>query len=163
MARFTKTWFKARRDGFSLVELLVVIGIIGLLIGLLLPAVQAAREAARRSECANNLRQVGLSVQLHADAHKGRLPRGARQWNFLTWATCILPYIEQQNLYAKMSVGYCPVGSKSGHDGFVYDPNDEKEGGRYSREQNRLAWQTRVPTYNCPSDLENDFLLQRRG
>ncbi|MBQ9373024.1 MAG: DUF1559 domain-containing protein [Thermoguttaceae bacterium] len=150
----------ARRRGFSLVELLVVIGIIGMLIGLLLPAVQAAREAARRSECANNLRQLGLSVQLHADAHKGRLPRGAREWNFLTWATFILPYIEQQNLYAKMSVGYCPAGSKTGPDGFVYDPNDEIEGGRYSREQNRLAWQTRVPTYNCPSDLENDFYME---
>lgn len=68
-ARFSQT-----RHGFSLVELLVVVAIIGTLIGLLLPAVQAARSQGRRTACASNLRQIGLAMLLFADAHKGRWP-----------------------------------------------------------------------------------------
>jgi prepilin-type N-terminal cleavage/methylation domain-containing protein/prepilin-type processing-associated H-X9-DG protein len=85
--------------GFTLVELLVVIAIIGILIALLLPAVQAAREAARRSQCLNNLKQLGLAMQNHHDS-KRMLP----PWKSLgsawtgTWAHLVLDYMEQENL-----------------------------------------------------------------
>ena len=92
-----------RRVGFSLVELLVVIAIIGILIGLLLPAVQAAREAARRIQCANNLKQIGLAAILHSDAF-GKFPSGCQTSNALPssqrfmWSGQILPFMEQTNL-----------------------------------------------------------------
>ena len=85
--------------GFTLVELLVVITIIGILIALLLPAVQAAREAARRTQCSNNMKQVGLAIQLYHDA-QAILPTGGGTtqfgglWNF-EWSALILPFIER--------------------------------------------------------------------
>jgi len=87
-----------RRPGFTLVELLVVIAIIGILIALLLPAVQAAREAARRSQCTNNLKQIGLAVHNFHDTFRGLPPltHGAERFSF--WAY-ILPFMEQQQLF----------------------------------------------------------------
>jgi prepilin-type N-terminal cleavage/methylation domain-containing protein len=89
------------RAGFTLVELLVVIAIIGILVALLLPAVQAAREAARRSECQNNLKQIGLGVHMFHDTNKflpnnGRNTGDVRDW---CWGFQILPNIEQGNIY----------------------------------------------------------------
>jgi prepilin-type N-terminal cleavage/methylation domain-containing protein/prepilin-type processing-associated H-X9-DG protein len=110
------------RWGFTLVELLVVIAIIGILVGLLLPAVQAAREAARRMQCSNNLKQLGLSLHNYHDTHN-KFPPGMVQildpgqnpivdqghphdlepaWG---WGSFILPFIEQGNVYNVMQVG----------------------------------------------------------
>lgn len=90
----------ARRPhpGFTLVELLVVIAIIGVLVALLLPAVQQAREAARRSQCLNNLKQIGLAVHNFHDTYE-ELPAGRIQYQYLGWSALILPFMEQDNLY----------------------------------------------------------------
>jgi len=96
-----------QRRGFTLVELLVVIAIIGVLVALLLPAVQAAREAARRSQCVNNLKQIGLALHNHHDAKKMFPPGyvfldGAGGDNMATestWILYILPYMEAGNIY----------------------------------------------------------------
>jgi prepilin-type N-terminal cleavage/methylation domain-containing protein len=91
---------RARR-AFTLVELLVVIAIIGVLVALLLPAVQAAREAARRSSCSNNLKQLALGC-LNYESAKKELPYGRKYdvWDSYTWTQLTLPYIEQQAVYA---------------------------------------------------------------
>ena len=90
------------RSGFTLVELLVVIAIIGILIALLLPAVQAAREAARRAQCTNNLKQLGLALQNYHDTHQTFPPPGMIA-NQLSWYTLILPFVEQGPIYEKMN------------------------------------------------------------
>ena len=95
-----------RKLGFTLVELLVVITIIGILIALLLPAVQAAREAARRSQCTNNLKQVALAVQIYNEAHAA-FPMGAGNigmagFFMFDWMARVLPYIEAENVWANI-------------------------------------------------------------
>jgi prepilin-type N-terminal cleavage/methylation domain-containing protein len=87
--------------GFTLVELLVVIAIIGILVAMLLPAVQAAREAARRSSCTNNMKQIGLALQNYHDTYK-IFPEGgqfAAPW--MSWSVMVLPFMEQENIYSQ--------------------------------------------------------------
>jgi prepilin-type N-terminal cleavage/methylation domain-containing protein/prepilin-type processing-associated H-X9-DG protein len=111
---------RQHRDGFTLVELLVVIAIIGILVALLLPAIQAAWEAARRKECANNLKQIGLASLLLLDTYKTFPSAGIGPWPDISmsgnaakapdeqeigWGYQILPYIEQQGVYDLKEAG----------------------------------------------------------
>lgn len=130
-----------RKNAFTLVELLVVIAIIGILVALLLPAVQAAREAARRMQCANNLKQLGLAALNHESAHR-HLPTGGWGWHYTAdpnkgfgakqpggWLFTILPYLEQQNIF-DMGKG---------------QPN------AVFRQEAKKREAIPVPTFNCPS------------
>jgi prepilin-type N-terminal cleavage/methylation domain-containing protein/prepilin-type processing-associated H-X9-DG protein len=141
---------------FTLVELLVVIAIIGVLVALLLPAVQAAREASRRSQCLNNLRQWGLAMQLYHDARKV-LPIGSRGPGTVsstvprqTWVMHLWPFIEQTNLSSQNKIT-TPF----------YDPPGTIHG-----TMKGLCGQY-LEMYYCPSDigsdLNNDTYQRRRG
>src|SRR5687767_11571553 len=85
-------------SAFTLVELLVVIAIIGILIALLLPAVQAARESARRTQCGNNLKQIGLAIHNYHDVYK-ELPPERINTDLATWCILILPYLEHSGVF----------------------------------------------------------------
>jgi prepilin-type N-terminal cleavage/methylation domain-containing protein len=93
-----------RRRGFSLIELLVVIAVISILMGLLLPAVQKTREAANRTRCANNLKQISLACHNYENANR-RFPPSRIAGETQSWAWIILPYLEQENLYKKWPLG----------------------------------------------------------
>ncbi|MEX1042635.1 MAG: DUF1559 domain-containing protein [Pirellulaceae bacterium] len=90
--------FSRRPTGFTLVELLVVIAIIGVLVALLLPAVQQAREAARRMQCSNNLKQLGLALHNHHDTHQ-QFPTFSAGNPNISYVVHLLPFMEQNNLY----------------------------------------------------------------
>ncbi len=104
------------RQGFTLIELLVVIAIIAILIALLLPAVQQAREAARRSQCKNNLKQLGLALHNYHDTHQAFPPGGFGQFK-ISWAVSILPYLEQGTVFnaVNMNYGVSPGDMNSGY------------------------------------------------
>ena len=131
-----------RGRGFTLIELLVVIAIIAVLIALLLPAVQAAREAARRMQCVNNLKQIGIAMHNYHDA-LGSLPPGAKGAQWGTWVLFTLPWVEQGSLYNCWNfVGNSRIASTSTLFSFQGD-------GNYT------VTVTRVNSHYCPSDGGN--------
>ena len=134
-----------RHRGFTLIELLVVIAIIAVLIALLLPAVQSAREAARRAQCTNNLKQVGLAMHNYHDS-QGTLPPGVKGCCWGTWLNFILPYIEGSNMF----------------NAYNYAGNDRYENlgiqtgqFRYGGSVNTTVTYRRINSYLCPSDPNN--------
>jgi prepilin-type N-terminal cleavage/methylation domain-containing protein len=125
-----------RNRGFTLVELLVVIAIIGILIALLLPAVQAAREAARRSQCSNNLKQIGLALQNYHDTFQ-TFPPGGLGVRGAAWTVFILPYMEQGPAYGRMVFGDHTSWPMQGSDAPHYNW--------------AVCNELRVNAYSCPS------------
>jgi len=141
------------RWAFTLVELLVVIAIIGVLVALLLPAVQAAREAARRTQCMDNIKNCALGCLTHESA-KGKLPYGRKydNWDTYTWTEAVLPYIEQQAIYNL----YWTIGDESDlpappTTGWPTTNSKISPIGADSRL--RQARHSKVPVYYCPSDV----------
>lgn len=111
------------RSGFTLIELLVVIALIGILMALLLPAVQQAREAARRTQCRNNLRQLALACHNYHDAHQV-MPLNSRdipgvQVNGFSWITMALPYLDQRPLYDQLNFNVPLYDTASSSNGFL--------------------------------------------
>lgn len=130
-----------RNAGFTLVELLVVIAIIGVLVGLLLPAVQAAREAARRMQCSNNLKQIGLAMHNYETALRRLPPSHIAPWNGDAadggWGAVLLPYLEQSALYDR------------------YDWNTH-----WWEDGNQRVVASPVATYQCPSDSGGEEVIR---
>ncbi|MCU0981483.1 MAG: DUF1559 domain-containing protein [Pirellulaceae bacterium] len=129
-------------SGFTLVELLVVIAIIGILVALLLPAIQAAREAARRTQCNNNLKQIGVALHNYHDTNKvlpagfiNRTPAGNPDWG---WAVAIMPFMEMDAIYKELDVGTTRLIQ-------FYSATATAE--------QRALLQTQIPAYRCPSDV----------
>ena len=147
---------RGTRRAFTLVELLVVIAIIGILIALLLPAVQAAREAARRSQCTNNMKQQGLAFQNFHDI-RGAFPNGgagtswwatpytAETWGHSQWVS-LLPYMEQSAMYSQIKWGVNP--SPGANPPVGQTPPAIHSGW----DSNAAVWQDkRIPILICPS------------
>jgi prepilin-type N-terminal cleavage/methylation domain-containing protein/prepilin-type processing-associated H-X9-DG protein len=135
--------------GFTLVELLVVIAIIGILVALLLPAIQAARESARRSQCINNLKQVGIALHNYHDTRK-HLPIGAYSCCHGTWVPAVLPFLEEQQLADIYQI--LPDSEASFNDDYRYDKGTADVPNHNPPMRNIEVTTTRIATLTCPSD-----------
>jgi prepilin-type processing-associated H-X9-DG protein len=140
------------RVGFTLLELLVLIAVIAILAALLLPAVPAAREAARRTQCTNNLKQIGLAMHEYHD-QQGSLPPGAKGCCWGTWLLFILPNIEQEGLFNSWNF----VGDNR------YDQTVQDGMFRYGGAANTTVTTSRLETYYCPTDPSNRSLAGGDG
>jgi prepilin-type N-terminal cleavage/methylation domain-containing protein/prepilin-type processing-associated H-X9-DG protein len=129
--------------GFTLIELLVVIAIIAVLIALLLPAVQAAREAARRSQCVNNMKQIGLAMHNYHQVNNTFCP-GKMNYGWGTWIIFTLQYIEGGTLYNAWNQGSNTT-----------DPNGNIL--TYGSAANTTVSYRRIQTYTCPSDIPDSL------
>jgi prepilin-type N-terminal cleavage/methylation domain-containing protein/prepilin-type processing-associated H-X9-DG protein len=136
---------RCRPRGFTLIELLIVIAVIGVLLALLLPAVQSAREAARRTQCLSNLKQIAVAMHQYHDVH-AVLPPGKKGCCWGTWLVYVLPQLEQQSLYNAWNS--CGINSPD-----VPTPYDLDL--RYFGAANVTVTSTRLSVYLCPSDLTN--------
>jgi prepilin-type processing-associated H-X9-DG protein len=136
-----------------LIELLVVIAIIGVLIALLLPAIQQAREAARRSQCTNNLKQIGLALHNYVDANR-LFPMGNFSGTFWTYQAMLLPYVEHGKEYDRINFDY------GIHEAPSYQFCFESEA--FAVQQN--AWYNdRIKTFGCPSDPLGNTVWDKDG
>ncbi len=140
------------RPGFTLVELLVVIAIIGILVALLLPAIQAAREAARRSQCTNNIKNLAIACHNYHDTY-GMFPLSYATWSnrdpmngrSTSWMVQVLPFIERQSLFDQIDFDY----------GVRNDPRNSTQGAGTGGPSNEwVAWQV-VDTFVCPTDTHD--------
>jgi prepilin-type N-terminal cleavage/methylation domain-containing protein len=148
---------RRHRPGFTLVELLVVIAIIGILVGLLVPSVQSVREAANRTQCANNLKQIGLACHLYHDQHKQLPPDRASIFCGPSWAWLLLPNLEQNNLYQQWPPDWPYPGI--GPDMMAaWGPHSTADNTTLARVQQVLG--TAVPQYFCPSRGRSDTITQ---
>ncbi|QEH33144.1 Type II secretion system protein G precursor [Aquisphaera giovannonii] len=142
-----------RTRGFTLIELLVVIAIIAVLIALLLPAVQSAREAARRAQCINNLKQVGLAMHNYESANSS-LPPGVKGCCWGTWLNFVLPFMEGANLFNAYNFSgnnrYEDLGIQNGQF-------------RYAGAANTTVTYTHFSAFQCPSDPNANNLPNGTG
>ena len=136
-----QSFIRPFRRGFTLIELLVVIAIIAILIALLLPAVQQAREAARRTQCKNNMKQIGIAIAGYHETHSVYPPSEIHTRAFIAgqnndwgtnngrWATLLFPYLEAKADYEKFDFNL-----------------------RWNVNNHRVIWDTKFPFYQCPSN-----------
>jgi prepilin-type N-terminal cleavage/methylation domain-containing protein len=159
----------SRRSGFTLIELLVVIAIIGVLISLLLPAVQKVREAANRTQCLNNCKQMGLALHNYHDTYKRfppSLDTGIRPWRaapntgwtaYWSWLALILPYIEQDNLW-NLAINWAktdPTEATFPPTTYYFWPWGDFWTNFATTKTPNPALATPVKTYLCPSEPRN--------